>query len=77
MVGEPLLIYNKEIRVEIKLWEFSRNLITKTMEVGKLPKREGVKRNEQRTQDSFWQARDGDVVDEKSWEEEGKEQKLE
>lgn len=77
MVGEPLLICNKEIRVEIKLWEFSRNLITKNMDVGKLPKREGVKGDEQRTQDSFWQARDGAVVDEKPWEEEGKEQKLE
>lgn len=69
-VGEPLLICSKEIRVEIKLWEFSRNLITKTTEVGKLPKREGVKEGEPRTQDSFWRTNGGAVAD---GEEEGRE----
>lgn len=62
MVGETFLIGSKEIRVEIKLWEFSRNLVIKTTERGKLPKRKGVKGDELRTRDSFWQAHGGAVV---------------
>ena len=79
MVGETFLICSKEMRVEIKLWEFSCNLVIKTMEGGKLPKRKGVKGDELRTRDSFWQAHGGTVMfgEEESCEEEGKEKKLE
>lgn len=55
-VGEKLLIFSKEIRVEIKLWELSHTLIINTADVDKLPKGRGVRGDRPRVQERPWQA---------------------
>lgn len=52
-VGEKLLLFSKEIRVEIKFGELPRNLVIETVEVDKLPKRKGVGRDKPRVQERF------------------------
>lgn len=62
-----LLIFSKELRVDIKFWELSHKSIIKTLEVDKLLKRKGVKRDKPRTQEWFSQDLSETVVGRGGW----------
>lgn len=61
--GEKLLIFSKEIRVEIQFGELSHKLIIKVIAVDKLPERKGVRREKAKIQDRPWQAHNEAVVE--------------
>lgn len=61
--GEKLLLFSQEIMVEIQFWEFSDKLTIKTVEVDKLPKRKGVRRDKSWIQERFGQVHSEALVE--------------